>query len=73
MIRANRMGSSLILVNEPNGDFRICIDSTNLNKTFKREYFSVLTYTDVISCLKDAKVFSVLDVHIQTYRFCNIA
>ncbi|XP_044756800.1 uncharacterized protein K02A2.6-like [Coccinella septempunctata] len=62
--------NSLVIVDKPNGDFRICIDPTDLNKAIKREYFSVPTYTDIISCLKNAKVFSVLDAN---NGFWNIA
>jgi hypothetical protein len=47
----------LVIVDKPNGDFRICIDPTDLNKAIKREYFSIPTYVDIMSKVRDAKVF----------------
>ncbi|KAJ3650090.1 hypothetical protein Zmor_021798 [Zophobas morio] len=55
--------NSLVIVDKPDGDFRICIDPTDLNKAIKREHFTIPTYVDIISKLKDAKVFSVLDTN----------
>jgi hypothetical protein len=55
--------NSLVIVDKPNGDFRICIDPTDLNKAIKREYFSIPTYVDIMSKVRDAKVFSVLDTN----------
>jgi hypothetical protein len=49
--------NSLVIVDKPNGDFRICIDPTDLNKAIKREYFSIPTYVDIMSKVRDAKFF----------------
>jgi hypothetical protein len=55
--------NSLVIVDKRNGDFRICIDPTDLNKAIKREYFSIPTYVDIMSKVRDAKGFSVLDTN----------
>jgi hypothetical protein len=67
-IIAKELGStdwvnSLVIVDKPNGDFRICIDPTDLNKAIKREYFSIPMYVDIMNKVRDAKVFSVLDTN----------
>lgn len=44
-----------------NGNVRICIDPSNLNKVTKREHHPMRTVEEVVSSIPGAKVFSVLD------------
>jgi len=53
--------SSLIVVTKPNGDLRICIDPTHLNKAIKRSHYPLPTIEDILPKLSKAKVFSLLD------------
>ena len=34
--------NSLVLVEKPNGDLRICLDPRDLNKAIRREYYQLL-------------------------------
>uniref|UniRef100_A0A3B1K366 Gypsy retrotransposon integrase-like protein 1 n=1 Tax=Astyanax mexicanus TaxID=7994 RepID=A0A3B1K366_ASTMX len=44
-----------------NGNVRICIDPSDLNKVIKREHHPMRTIEEVASTIPGAKVFSVLD------------
>ena len=41
---------------------RICLDPRDLNKAIKQSHFSMLVLEDVLPALKEARVFSLLDV-----------
>ena len=47
---------------KPNGKLRICIDPQPLNAALKREHYRLPVLDDVLPELKDAKIFSKLDV-----------
>lgn len=53
--------NSLVIVRKSNNDLRLCIDPKDLNLAIKREHFYIPNLDDIISNLKDAKYFSVLD------------
>ena len=53
--------NSFVLVKKPNGDLRICLDPTNLNKYIVRPVSNSNTLDEVSFKLKDAKYFSVFD------------
>lgn len=47
---------------KPNGKLRICIYPQPLNAALKREHYRLPVLDDVLSKLRDAKIFSKLDV-----------
>ena len=53
--------SSLVVVPEPNGTLRICIDPRDLNKAVQREHYPSKSIEEVATRLTGARVFSVLD------------
>ena len=55
--------NSMVVVQKPNGDLRVCLDPRDLNKAIKRPYYPVPTLNDVTSEWAGAKHFSVLDAH----------
>ena len=54
--------SQMAVVHKPNGKLHICIDPQPLNAALKREYYRLPVLDDVLPKLKNAKVFSKLDV-----------
>ena len=54
--------SQMAVVHKPSGKLRICIDPEPLNAELKREHYKLPVFDDVVPKLKDAKVFSELDV-----------
>ena len=54
--------SQMAVVHRPSGKLCICIERQPLNAALKREYFKLPVFDDVLPKLKDAKVFSKLDV-----------
>ena len=54
--------SQMAVVHKPNGKLRMCIDPQPLNAALKREHYKLPVLDDVLPKLKDAKVFSKLDV-----------
>ena len=54
--------SQMAVVHKPSGKLRICIDPQPLNVALKREHYKLPVFDDVLPKLKDAKVFSKLDV-----------
>ena len=54
--------SQMAVVHKPSGRLRICIDPQLLNAALKREHYKLPVFDDVLPKLKDAKVFSKLDV-----------
>ena len=51
----------MVVVRKKNGDIRICLDPTNLNKAVKRPHYALRTMEDVLPELAGARVFSVVD------------
>ena len=54
--------SQMAVVHKPSGKLGICIDPQPLNAALKREHYKLPVLDDVLPKLKDAKVFSKLDV-----------
>ena len=54
--------SQMAVVHKPNGKLRICIDPQPLNAALKREHYRLPVLDDVLPKLKNAKIFSKLDV-----------
>ena len=53
--------NSMVVVHKPNGDLRVCLDPTDLNKAIKRPFHPVPTLDDVTSKLSGSRHFSLLD------------
>ncbi len=55
--------NSLVIVEKPKGDLRLCLDPKDLNQAVKREHYQIPTI-DELSCeLAGAQYFSVLDAN----------
>ena len=54
--------SEMAVVHKPTGKLRICIDPQPLNAALKGEHYKLPVFDDVLPKLKDANVFSKLDV-----------
>ncbi|GFV75164.1 uncharacterized protein K02A2.6 [Trichonephila clavipes] len=53
---------SLVIVEKPNGNLRLCLDPRDLNKVIKREHYQIPCTDDIISKLEGKKIFSVVDL-----------
>ena len=53
--------SSLVIVEKPNGQIRLCLDPRDLNKAIKRHHHPMPTVDEILTKLGGAKVFSKLD------------
>ena len=53
--------NSLIIREKPNGDIRICLDPSNLNKSIKRPYYPTPTVEETTPKFAGSKLFSKLD------------
>lgn len=54
--------NSLVIVNKPDGDIRLCLDPKDLNNNIKQQHFQIPTFEEISSKLSGASVFSTLDV-----------
>ncbi|GBN61323.1 Transposon Ty3-G Gag-Pol polyprotein [Araneus ventricosus] len=55
---------SLVIVEKPNGNLRLCLDPRDLNKVIKREHYQIPSADDIISRLEGKKICnnSVVDL-----------
>ena len=53
--------SGIVVVPKPNGNVRICVDLTNLNKAVKREIHPMASVDESLAKLAGSKIFSKLD------------
>ena len=53
--------SSLVIVQKPNGQIRVCLDPGDLNKVLGRSPYPTPTVEDILPELTRAKVFSTVD------------
>ena len=53
--------SSMVVVQKPNGQIRLCQDPKYLNVAIRREYYPMATIEEVSTRLKNARFFTVLD------------
>ncbi|GBN11898.1 Transposon Ty3-I Gag-Pol polyprotein [Araneus ventricosus] len=53
---------SLVIVEKPNGNLRLCLEPRDLNKEIKREHYQIPSADDLISRLEGKKIFSVVDL-----------
>ena len=55
--------SGLVTVMKPNGNVRLCVDLTQLNKAVKREIYPMKSVQDSLTQMAGAKIFSKLDAN----------
>ena len=55
--------NSLVVVEKPDGNLRLCLDPRNLNKVVKREHYQLPTFEEISSRLAGARYFSKLDAN----------
>ena len=53
--------NTLVVVEKPDGNVRLCLDPRNLNKVIKREYFQLPTTESIIGKMNGTMYFSKLD------------
>ena len=53
--------SSLIIVEKPNGNLRICLDSKHLNKARRCQHYKLPTTEELFSGMHNANFFTKLD------------
>ncbi|XP_048759591.2 uncharacterized protein K02A2.6-like [Ostrea edulis] len=53
--------NSLVIVEKKNGNFRLCLDSRDLNKAIKRQHFKIPTVQEIASQLNGKSLFTILD------------
>ena len=51
----------MVIVQEPNGHIRLCLDPKDLNTAIIREYHPMSTIEEVSTRLNNARQFTVLD------------
>ena len=56
------ISSALLVVYKPNGKLRICIDPKHPNAALKRSVYMMPTIENILPQLKNAKVFSTVDM-----------
>ncbi|XP_064470230.1 uncharacterized protein K02A2.6-like [Ornithodoros turicata] len=61
--------SPIVVVPKKNGDVRICVDYTNLNKCVQREYHPIPSVEPLLATLGQAQYFSRLDAYSGFYQF----
>ena len=54
--------SQMAVAHKPNGKLRICIDPQPRNAALKREHYRLPMLDDVLTKLRDSKIFSKLDL-----------
>ncbi|XP_055523034.1 uncharacterized protein K02A2.6-like [Wyeomyia smithii] len=54
--------SPLVTIVKDNGELRLCVDMRRANQAIKREAYSMPTFDDFLPQLKQARVFSRLDI-----------
>ena len=55
--------SNMVAAKKSNGDLRICIDPSHLNRAIRRPRYAMPTIEDVLPKLTKAKIFTVLDTN----------
>lgn len=60
--------NSLVIVEKPNGDLRLCIDPKDLNKAIQREHYRLPTKSDITSTMSGASYFTKLDASSGFYQ-----
>ena len=62
--------NSLVVVQKPNGQIRVCLDPKDLNKAIKRHHYQLPMAEDILSRMSGAKFFSKLDASSGYWQIC---
>ena len=54
--------SSVLLRTKPNGDLRVCLDPTDLNKAIMRDHHPILVVDNIVPELGNSDLFTKLDL-----------
>ncbi|XP_057378537.1 uncharacterized protein K02A2.6-like [Daphnia carinata] len=60
--------SRMVVVGKPNGDVRVCLDPSALNKAIQRQHFTVPTAEQLFAKIGNAKYFCSLDAASGFYQ-----
>ncbi len=60
--------SRMLVTSKPDGDIRICLDPSELNKAIQRQHFAVPTVQQLFAKIGKAKFFCSLDASTTTYK-----
>ena len=58
--------NSMIAIEKPNGNLRICIDPRNLNQAITQPYYAIPTTEEILPKMRGAKSFTKLDALADT-------
>lgn len=64
----SRWVSPMVVVSKPEGEVRICMDPTELNKAIQRHHFSIPSAEELFGRLSSAKFFATLDATSGFYQ-----
>ena len=62
--------NSLVVVQKPNGQIRVCLNPKDLNKAIKRHHYQLPTAEDILSRMSGAKFFCKLDASSGYWQIC---
>lgn len=63
--------AALVVIVRNNGAIRLCVDLRRLNKSIERERHPLPTFREMMPCLRNAKIFSLLDLK-SGYHQCEL-
>ncbi len=55
--------NSLVVIEKPNGQLRLCLDPRDLNKVLKREHYQLPTFEEISTRLAGATCFTKIDAN----------
>ena len=62
----------ILLAKKPNGGIRFCVDYKRLNELTKKDAYLILLIAETLAQLKDAKIFTKIDIR-QAFHKLQIA
>jgi len=60
--------SPMVVASKPNGDVRICIDPTDLNRAIQRQHFAVPSVEELFGRISKARFYATLDATSGFYQ-----
>ena len=58
----------LVIVEKPNGDLRLCLDTMDLNEYIRREHYHLPHRSEILSEMADARYFTKMDASQGFYQ-----
>ena len=53
--------NSMVCTEKKDGSLRVCLDPRHLNKHIKREHFTIPTFQEILSCVGQPTLFTIVD------------